>query len=62
MLPKRAADCAALLKKRTLANLCNERPAWLDLTHRKLAAGLPPGFPEPEPLVTEDCIRAPAIF
>ena len=29
-------DCAALLKKRTLTNLYNERPAWLDLAHKKL--------------------------
>jgi len=34
----RDADCAAKLKKRTLTNLYNERPAWLDLAHKKLAA------------------------
>ena len=28
--------CAGRLKKRTLTNLYNERPTWLDLTHRKL--------------------------
>ena len=28
--------CAAKLKKRTLTNLYNERPTWLDLAHRKL--------------------------
>ena len=27
---------AAFLKKRTLTNLYNERPAWLDLAHKKL--------------------------
>ncbi len=32
----RDADCAAKLKKRTLTNLYNERPAWLDLAHKKL--------------------------
>ena len=31
-------DCAAKLKMRTLTNLYNERPAWLDLAHKKLAA------------------------
>ncbi len=28
--------CAGQLKKRTLTNLYNERPTWLDLAHRKL--------------------------
>ena len=37
-LERRDADCAAKLKKRTLTNLYNERPAWLDLAHKKLAA------------------------
>ena len=35
VVPKDAAS-AALLKKRTLTNLYNERPTWLDLAHRKL--------------------------
>jgi hypothetical protein len=29
-------DCAESLKKRTLTNLYNERPAWLDLAHKRL--------------------------
>ena len=33
-------DCAASLNRRTLTNLCNERPAWLDLAHRKLDAAV----------------------
>jgi SAM-dependent methyltransferase len=32
----RDADCATKLKKRTLTNLYNERPTWLDLAHRRL--------------------------
>ncbi len=28
--------CPESLKKRTLTNLYNERPAWLDLAHRRL--------------------------
>jgi len=28
--------CARELKRRTLTNLYNERPTWLDLAHRKL--------------------------
>jgi len=35
-LEPKDADCAAKLKKRTLTNLYNERPAWLDLAHKKL--------------------------
>ena len=30
------ADCAASLSKRTLTNLYNQRPAWLDLADKKL--------------------------
>ncbi|REJ89646.1 MAG: class I SAM-dependent DNA methyltransferase [Planctomycetota bacterium] len=29
-------DCAKRLRKRTLTNLYNERPTWLELAHRKL--------------------------
>ena len=29
-------DCAQKLAKRTLTNLYNERPTWLDLAHKKL--------------------------
>lgn len=32
----RDEDCAKQLKKRTLTNLYNERPTWLDLAHRKI--------------------------
>jgi len=39
-LVPRDADCAASLKKRTLTNLYNQRPAWLDLAHKKLDAAV----------------------
>jgi len=39
-LEPKDADCAAKLKKRTLTNLYNERPAWLDLAHKKLDAAV----------------------
>lgn len=39
-LEPKDADCAAKLKKRTLTNLYNERPAWLDLVHKKLDAAV----------------------
>ena len=35
-LVPRDEPCARELKKRTLTNLYNERPTWLDLAHRKL--------------------------
>ena len=35
LIPK-DAESAKLLAKRTLTNLYNERPTWLDLAHRKL--------------------------
>ena len=33
-------DCAESLKKRTLTNLYNQRPAWLELAHEKLDAAV----------------------
>ena len=39
IVPKDEAS-AALLKKRTLTNLYNERPAWLDIAHKKLDAAV----------------------
>jgi len=36
----RDADCESKLRKRTLTNLYNERPAWLDLAHKKLDAAV----------------------
>ncbi len=39
-LVPRDTDCAASLKKRTLTNLYNQRPAWLDLADKKLDAAV----------------------
>jgi len=39
-LVPRDPDCAASLKSRTLTNLYNQRPAWLDLAHKKLDAAV----------------------
>ena len=39
LVPK-DADCAARLAKRTLTKLYNDRPAWLDLAHKKLDAAV----------------------
>ena len=35
-LAAKDGDCAQKLQKRTLTNLYNQRPAWLDLAHKKL--------------------------
>jgi type II restriction/modification system DNA methylase subunit YeeA len=53
-LEPRDADCAAKLARRTLTNLYNERPAWLDMAHKKLDAavaaayGFPADLPDDE--------------
>ena len=53
LVPK-DSDCAASLSKRTLTNLYNQRPAWLELAHRKLdeavlaAYGWDPGISDEE--------------
>jgi len=39
-LVPRDPDCAELLVKRTLTNLYNERPTWLDLAHQTLDAAV----------------------
>jgi hypothetical protein len=39
-LEPRDSDCASKLKKRTLTNLYNERPTWLDLAHKQLDAAV----------------------
>jgi hypothetical protein len=52
-LEPRDADCAAKLKKRTLTNLYNERPAWLDLAHKKLDAAVAAAYGWPADLSDE---------
>jgi len=52
-LEPKDADCAAKLKKRTLTNLYNERPAWLDLSHKKLDAAVATAYGWPADLTDE---------
>ena len=47
------AECAAKLRKRTLTNLYNERPAWLDLAHKKLDAAVAAAYGWPADLTDE---------
>jgi hypothetical protein len=50
------ADSAAKLKKRTLTNLYNERPAWLDNAHRRLDAAVFAAYGWPPDLADDDLL------
>jgi type II restriction/modification system DNA methylase subunit YeeA len=56
-LEPKDADCAAKLKKRTLTNLYNERPAWLDLAHKKLDAAVAAAYGWPADLTEEQILE-----
>ncbi len=56
-LEPRDAECAARLKKRTLTNLYNERPAWLDLAHKKLDAAVAASYGWPADLTDEKILE-----
>jgi hypothetical protein len=49
-LEPKDSKCAADLKKRTFTNLYNERPAWLDLAHKKLDAAVAAAYGWPADL------------
>ena len=51
------ADGAAKLKKRTLTNLYNERPAWLDLAHQKLDGAVAAAYGWPADLTDEQILE-----
>ena len=56
-LEPRDAECAAKLKKRTLTNLYNERPAWLDLAHKNLDAAVADAYGWPVDLTDEQILE-----
>ncbi len=56
-LEPRDADCAAKLKKRTLTNLYNERPGWLDLAHKKLDSAVAAAYGWPTDLSDEQILE-----
>jgi hypothetical protein len=56
-LEPRDIECAAKLKKRTLTNLYNERPAWLDLAHKKLDAAVAAAYGFPADLADEEILE-----
>ena len=47
---------ATILKKRTLTNLYNERPAWLDNAHRDLDAAVAAAYGWPADISEEDAV------
>jgi type II restriction/modification system DNA methylase subunit YeeA len=48
---------AAILKKRTLTNLYNERPAWLDAAHRDLDAAVAAAYGWPADLTDDQILE-----
>jgi hypothetical protein len=56
-LEPRDADCAAKLKERTLTKLYNERPAWLDLAHKKLDEAVAAAYGFPADLTDEQILE-----
>ncbi len=55
-LEPRNAECAAKLAKRTLTNLYNERPAWLDNAHKELDAAVANAYGWPADLSDEQIL------
>ena len=56
-LEPRDAACAAKLKARTLTKLYHERPAWLDLAHKKLDAAVAAAYGWPADLTDEQILE-----
>ncbi len=56
-LEPKDSECAAKLKKRTLTNLYNERPAWLDLAHKKLDTAVAAAYGWPDNLSDEQILE-----
>jgi hypothetical protein len=55
ILPKNPG-AAAILKKRTLTNLYNERPAWLDNAHRDLDRAVAAAYGWPAEIGEDDAL------
>jgi hypothetical protein len=56
-LEPRDVDCATKLTERTLTKLYNERPAWLDLAHKKLDAAVAAAYGFPADLSDEQILE-----
>jgi type II restriction/modification system DNA methylase subunit YeeA len=55
VLPK-DEEAAKLLKARTLTNLYNQRPAWLDMAHKRLDAAVATAYGWPSDLADDDML------
>ena len=53
----RDEESAKALKKRTLTNLYNERPTWLDLAHRRLDQAVAAAYAWPDDLTDEQILE-----
>ncbi|MCH8045447.1 MAG: hypothetical protein IID44_17185, partial [Planctomycetes bacterium] len=56
LLP-RDEESAKALKKRTLTNLYNERPTWLDLAHQRLDQAVATAYAWPHDLTDEQILE-----
>ena len=56
LLPRDEA-CAKELKQRTLTNLYNQRPAWLDNLHRELDEAVAAAYGWPASLSDEEILK-----
>lgn len=56
-LVPREDEAAAALKKRTLTNLYNERPTWLDLAHRRLDEAVAAAYGWPADLTDDEILE-----
>ncbi|HUY90256.1 MAG TPA: hypothetical protein VMV10_16075 [Pirellulales bacterium] len=50
------AECAKQLAKRTLTNLYNQRPAWLEQAHRRLDAAVFAAYGWPADLADDEIL------
>ena len=50
-------EAAAELKKRTLTNLYNQRPAWLDMAHKRLDAAVAAAYGWPDGLSDDEVLE-----
>jgi type II restriction/modification system DNA methylase subunit YeeA len=55
-LVAKSDEAAKLLKKRTLTNLYNDRPAWLDALHTRLDAAVARAYGWPEDISEEEAL------
>jgi hypothetical protein len=51
-----SAKAATILKTRTLTNLYNQRPTWLDNTHRDLDAAVAAAYGWPSDIAEEEAL------